>query len=174
MVADKNKEKKQKEIEYIKEENEERGDSMKKIKRLKEKLKLCQKEKNEYLEGWQRAKADLINFKKEQERRMADYYKFANENLILEILPVLDSFEEALKHSKDEGLFQIYNQLKSILKTNGLEEIKALGEQFNPEFHEAVGEVKSNKKEGTIIEETQKGYKLHGKVIRPSRVKVAK
>jgi len=171
-----------KEVEYISEEEDQSID--KKLKKLREKLKKCQKEKEEYLAGWQRAKADLINYKKEQEQKISDYYKFANEGLILEILPVLDSFEEALKHNKDDvggethqwrkGLIQIYNQLKNILKNQGLEEIKAIGEKFNPEFHEALEEVESNKPEGIIVEEIQRGYKLHGRVIRPSKVKVGK
>jgi len=158
-------------IEYVDEENT--GAVDKKIKKIKDKLKKCQKEKEEYLAGWQRAKADLINYKKEQERKISDYYKFANQGLISEILLVLDSFEEAMKHSKDEGIKQLYNQLLNILKSNGLEEIKAIGEKFNPEFHESVEEVKGKKSE-EIVQEVQKGYKLKNKVIRPSRVKISK
>ena len=120
-----------------------------------------------------RSKADLINYKKEQERKISDYYKFANQGLISEILLVLDSFEEAMKHSKDEGIKQLYNQLLNILKSNGLEEIKAIGEKFNPEFHESVEEVKGKKSE-EIVQEVQKGYKLNNKVIRPSKVKISK
>ena len=175
MAKDKNK------VEYILEEEE---DGMeKKIKKIKKQLKACQKEKEEYLAGWQRAKADLINYKKEQEQKISDYYKFANQGLIAEILMVLDSFEGALKHSKDgpktasqfgqEAIEQLYNQLKNILKNQGLEEIKAKGEKFNPELHESMGEIKG-KKPGFIVEEVQKGYKLNNKVIRPSRVKISK
>ncbi len=142
-----------------------------KTKKLKKKLKACQKERAEYLAGWQRAKADLINYKKEQEQKSSDLFKFANQNLILEILMVLDSFEEAMKHSKDEGIKQLYNQLKNILKNQGLEEIKAVGEKFNPELHESVGEIKG-KKAGIVAKEIQKGYKLNNKIIRPSRVKI--
>ena len=161
-------------VEYISEEDT--GAIDKKIKKIKKALKQCQKEKEEYLAGWQRAKADLINYKKEQEQKISDYYKFANQGLITEILMVLDSFELALKHTKEkdkEEVTQIYNQLKNILKNQGLEEIKAIGEKFNPELHESVGEVKRNKP-GFIVEEVQKGYKLNNKVIRPSRVKISK
>ncbi len=157
-------------VEYIPEQDDEAAD---KIKKIKEKLKKCQKEKEEYLAGWQRAKADLINYKREQEQKISDYYKFANEGLVLEILLVLDSFEEAIKHSRDEGIKQLYNQFLGILKSNGLEEIKALGEKFNPEFHESIGGVKSDEKSGIVVEEAQKGYKLHGKVLRPSKVKIS-
>ncbi|MFZ5559185.1 MAG: nucleotide exchange factor GrpE [Patescibacteria group bacterium] len=142
-----------------------------KIKKLKTKLKTCEHERAEYLAGWQRAKADYINLQREHEQKIADYFKFANEGLILELLPILDSFEAAIKNGKDEGIKNLYNQLLNVLKNNGLEEIKSLGEKFNPELHEAV-ETIQGKNSGIIIEEIQKGYKLHGKVIRPSKVKV--
>jgi len=178
--------KKEDEFDYVPEEDS--GVFEKKLKKIKAKLKFCEKERAEYLAGWQRAKADLINYKKEQEKKISDYYKFANEGLILEILAVLDSFELALKHKKDDpktalqfgqdGIQQLYNQLRHILKSHGLEEIKALGEKFNPEFHEAVSEAHSEPsrriKEEKVVEEIQKGYKLNGKVIRPSRVKISK
>ncbi len=158
-------------------ENEDAEYLSRKIKKIRNKLKSCQKEKAEYLSGWQRAKADLINYKKEQENKISEYYKFANKGLILEILPVLDSFEQALKHiskQEKENIQQIHNQLKNILKINGVEEISTLGNKFDPELHEAIEEIKSDKKPGIIIKEVQKGYKLHGKTIRASRVKVSK
>ncbi|MFW6173031.1 MAG: nucleotide exchange factor GrpE [Elusimicrobiota bacterium] len=162
-------------LEYETEDNQE--DALKKIKKVKSKLKACQKEKAEYLAGWQRAKADLINYKREQENKISEYYKFANEGLIIEILPVLDSFEQALKHisrQEKENIQQVYNQLKKILKSNGVEEIPTIGKKFNPELHEAIEEIASNKKPGIIVEEIQRGYKLHGKIIRASRVKISK
>jgi len=157
-------------IEYVSEEEEIDG----KVKKIRRELKTCEKEKGEYLAGWQRAKADYINLQREHEQKIADYFKFANEGLILEILPILDSFEAAIKNGKDDGIKQLYNQLLSVLKDNGLEEIKSVGEKFNPALHEVV---EANPEQGrgtelTIIEEVQKGYKLHGKVIRPSKVKV--
>jgi len=149
-----------------------------KLKKVKKQLKSCQTERAEYLAGWQRAKADLINYKKEQEEKNSNTFKFANENLIIELLPILDSFELALKHppvggQANDGVKQLYNQLKSILKSNGVEEIKSVGEKFNPGFHESVGETKKGKS-GMIVEEIQKGYKLNNKIIRPSKVKISK
>ncbi len=164
--------KKQEKVEYVPEENLS-TEALAKVGKIKDKLKSCEKERGEYLAGWQRAKADLINYKKEQEQKNSQFFKFANENLIIEILLVLDSFEEAMKHSKDEGIKQLYNQLKSILKNQGLEEIESIGKKFNPEFHESVGEIKKGKS-GFVVEEIQKGYKLNGKVIRPSKVKISK
>jgi molecular chaperone GrpE len=170
------KRKKQDDLEYVEDLSVEAPKGAKaeeRLKKIKNKLKSCEKERGEYLAGWQRAKADLINYKKEQEEKNSQLFKFANEAAISEILPVLDSFEQAMKHDKNEGIKQLYNQLKNILKNQGLEEIKAVGEKFNPELHESVEEIKG-KKQGVVIEEIQKGYKLNGKVIRPSRVKISK
>ncbi len=159
------------EIKYIEEEDNDKAD--KKVKKVKEQFKHCEQERAEYLAGWQRAKADLINYKKEQEAKISEIFKFANEGLIYEILPVLDSFELAIKHGADNGTQQLYNQLKNILKSQGLEEIKSFGEKFDPEFHESVGEVEG-KEQSVIAEEIQKGYKLNNKVIRASKVKINK
>ncbi len=180
-----NKEKKEEsKIEYI-EESEISGLSLeKKIIKLKEKFKKCREEKEEYLMGWQRAKADFINFKKESEGLMVDFRKWANENLIEEILPILDNFYRAESHLPDmklrkvdwvKGIIQIKSQLEEFLKKQGLEEIKTLGEEFNPEFHEAVEEIKKEgEKSGKIIKEVQKGYLLQGKVIRSAKVRIVK
>ncbi|MFH1129538.1 MAG: nucleotide exchange factor GrpE [Patescibacteria group bacterium] len=164
------------EIKYETEEDTEKAEH--KIKKTKDKLGLCEQERAEYLGGWQRAKADLINYKKEQEAKISEIFKFANEGLIYEILPVLDSFELAIKHGDSKspeaiGLSQIYNQLKGILKSQGLEEIQALGEKFNTEFHESVGEVDSGE-QGIVAEEIQKGYRFNNKIIRASKVKINK
>jgi len=159
-------------IKYELEEDTEGAE--KKVKKIKEQFKHCEHERAEYLAGWQRAKADYINLQREHEQKIADYFKFANEGLILEFLPILDSFEAAIKHDNNAGVKQLYNQLLSILKSNGLEEIKSVGEKFNPELHEVIETIKSDKGEGIVIEEIQKGYKLHNKVIRASKVKIGK
>jgi len=173
-------------IKYVNEDDEDKAD--KKIKKTKDKLHLCEQERAEYLGGWQRAKADLINYKKEQEAKISEIFKFANEGLIYEILPILDSFELAIKFEDAamlaegkageprqgrEGTKQLYNQLKGILKNQGLEEIQALGEKFDPNFHETVGEVEGGEA-GIIAEEIQKGYKFNNKIIRASKVKINK
>ena len=168
--------------EIVVEETTDEGVSLdikEKFKQLQEKLKKCQELKEEYLNGWQRAKADLINARKEDEKRNQEFLKFANAYLIFEILAVLDSFELAFaseeKDSKfSKGIFLIKTQLESILKKYGLEIIKSIGEKVDFQFHEIVGEAESEKEEGVIIEELQKGYLLNGKVIRPAKVKVSK
>jgi len=153
------------------------------IKDLKRQLKECQKLKDEYLAGWQRSRADFLNYKREEMKRIAQLAKYASEGLILKILPVLDNFEIAEKNlAKDRkndknmrGLLQIKDQLKNFLKNQGVKEIKCLGEKFNPEFQEVIEEIKAEGKEpGTVVEEVKKGYKLHDKVLRPAKVKIAK
>jgi molecular chaperone GrpE len=153
------------------------------IERLKKKLEEAEKLKQEYLAGWQRARADLINYKKEELERVGDFIKRANENLIFDFLPILDNFDNAEKTISAEkkempeikGFLQIKKQILEFLKKYGVEEIKSVGEKFDPVFHEVVEEIETDKFEtGTIVEEIQKGYKINGRVLRPARVKVAK
>ncbi len=153
------------------------------IEDLKKKLKEYQKERGEYLAGWQRSRADFINFKKEEGERFKKFFETEKTEMILKILPVLDNLEKAkreLSESKElsdylEGLSQIEKQFQGFLKEQGVEEIKCLGEKFNPNFHQAVEEVGvKDKKSGEILEVIQKGYQLAGRVIRSARVKVTK
>jgi len=146
-------------------------------------LELAQKKAEEYLAGWQRAKADYINFKKETEQRQGEFLAYANIATVLEILPVYDNLQAAFKHlPKDlvghewiRGLENIKKQFESILKTFSLEPIKTVGEKFNPEFHESVAhETKEGIKPEIIFEEVAPGYKMNGKVLRAAKVKVAK
>jgi molecular chaperone GrpE len=160
------------------------GDLAEKIKKLKERLKQCQKERQEYLIGWQRCQADFINYKRRQEEQMAEWSKLFGGGLIRDLLPVLDGLEprnyaeqDAEQRGKEmvSGIKMIKEQLFSVLKKHGLEEIKAIGEKFNPEWHEAIEQVKTEDGEENIIaEEIQKGYMLSGKVLRVAKVKVTK
>ncbi|MDO8555306.1 MAG: nucleotide exchange factor GrpE [bacterium] len=171
----------------IKIEDEGEENFEQKIKKVKEELKKCQKEKDEYLAGWQRAKADFINTKKDEEKNRAEFAKFSNQIIISDILLVLDSFDLALKdcemknHNDEKsvklakGFYLIKSQLDDILKKHGLAVIKALGDKFNPEFHEAIAEADLKECEtGIIVEEFQRGYTLYGKVLRPAKVKITK
>jgi len=157
-------------------------------------LQKCQRERDEYLAGWQRAKADFLNYQKDERKRLEEFLKFCESGLISDLLPVLDSFDLALRQAQGEaasargdnqlkGFWLIKSQLDDILKKRGLEPIKSLGEKFNPELHEAVASVDSTPSTGsgqasqsadTIIEEIQKGYLLNGRVLRPSKVKIIK
>jgi len=130
------------------------------------------------LAGWQRAQADFINYKRRSGQEKEEIGKFANSALILSILPVLDDLERAFdsipprlaKLDWVNGIKLIERKLRASLETQGLSSIKALGEPFDPHLHEAMR--CGNGKEGIVIEELLKGYKLHDKVIRPARVVV--
>jgi molecular chaperone GrpE len=143
------------------------------IKKLREKLKAAEGKAKEYLDSWQRSQAEFLNLRKRDEEAQSEFTKFANKKILLELIPVLDSFNIALSQGHKE-LEPVYLQLLSVLKANGLEEISALGEEFNPNFHEAVVMVKTEKEEedNKVLETLQNGYILSGKVIRPSKVKV--
>jgi molecular chaperone GrpE len=145
-------------------------------------LTKCQKERDEYLEGWKRAKADLANYKKDEVKRLESVVKFANEALVQELIKILDSFDLAIvalenegEHKTQKGLFMIRQQLEDALRQSGLERvIISVGQPFDPGLQEAIAQVESDKPTGTVIEEVEKGYLLNGKLIRPARVKVAR
>lgn len=145
-----------------------------------DKIAKLEKDSQEYLDGWKRAKADLINYKKEEAQRLESFVKFSNEMLVAELLSVLDSFELSLSIVQDDdpakkGMMLIKSQLEDILKKHGLERIRVRrGEKFDPGLEEAMGEMESSEPPGTIAEEVSGGYKLHNKVIRPARVKLSK
>ena len=167
------------EIEFIPDEEGEMPDLQKKIKKLKEDFHKCGSEKKEYLDGWQRAKADFINYRNDEGKRMEDMARFVTTGLIQDILPVLDSFDLAVGHGLpselERGVLLIRSQFEDILKKRGLEQIKVeSGDKFDPEKHESIGEVESDKEEGAIAEEVQKGYLLRGRVLRPARVRLSK
>jgi molecular chaperone GrpE len=181
MDEEKNSQKEEKEEIVVEETIDEGGDLeiQGKFKQLQEKLKKCQEMKDEYLAGWQRAKADLINARKDDEKKVLEFIKFANASLMSELLLVLDSFDLAFPDKEQDskfskGIFLIKMQLEDILKKYGLEPIKSIGEKIDLNLHEVVGEEESDKEEGTIIEEMQKGYTLSGKVLRPAKVKISK
>ncbi len=164
---------KKKKISYLPDEDEISSQASENIsKKLREKLKECQKEKEEYLTQAQRARADLINYRRRQEELVSQLRKYGQVELIRELLPALESLQIGSEKNKD--FKTIKDQLENILKKYGLEKIKSVGEKFDPNFHEAIEQVESKEKEGIIIEEVQKGYLLIDKVLRPSKVKVSK
>jgi len=150
----------------------------------KEELNLeeCKKQRDEYLAGWQRARADLLNYKKEEMERFEQVLKFAGEEFVLKVLPVLDNFnliEKKLpKDLKEEenikGVLQLKKQIEDFLKSQGVEEIKCK-EKFDPNFQEAMETIeKEDRESGTILEEIQKGYTINGRILRPAKVRVIK
>ena len=130
------------------------------------------------LAGWQRAQADFINYKRRTEQEKEEISRFAKATLILELLPVLDDLERAFtaipprlaQTSWADGVKLIWGKLRTTLETQGLSEIKAVGEPFDPHLHEAIRQDKGE--EGVVVEEVQKGYEFNGRIIRPSKVVV--
>jgi molecular chaperone GrpE len=150
------------------------------IDSLKEALEEAKSKAETYLANWQRTEATLINYKKQMEKEREEFIKFANKSLISSLLPILDDFELALKSLPEklagaswvEGISLIYHKLKSVLAAQGLVEIDAQGEDFNPSIHEAVTMVEGE--EGKVVDEIRKGYQLHQRLLRPALVAVGK
>ncbi len=149
-------------------------------KPIHDELQDITKERDEYLNGWKRAKADLINYQKDESKRSEEILKYASLDTVKDLIPVLDSFDFALqaldKEGKAEkGMYMIRSQIEDILKRRGLERISVSpGDIFDTRIHEAVGEVSSSHPPGSIAEEVEKGYMLQGRVVRPVRVKLTK
>ena len=152
--------------------------------RLKEQLETAQRELASLKEQILRDRADLENYRKRLIRDKEDSIKFANENLIKDLLQPLDDFSRALEaaeSTKDyakvhDGVVMVNSQLYSTLEKNwGLQKIESVGKEFNPEEHEAYMVVTDDSLETeTVLQEFIVGYKLHGRVLRPSKVKVGK
>ncbi len=129
---------------------------------------------------YMRLMADFQNQKKRFDKEKADIHQYANEKIVKNLLEVLDNFERALDATKDadpslhEGMELIFKQLMAALEKAGVAEIKALGEEFDPNFHNAVMMEETDEYESNKVSEVmQKGYTLNSRVIRPSMVKVA-
>ena len=153
--------------------------------KLKKKLKRSQKEKEEYLEGWQRERAAFSNFKKEQEKTLENFRLYAKENVLQDVLGILDAFFLAEKHAPKEiresqwfaGLEHVKKEFVRLLEQHSVKEIETkTGDVFDPAKHYAVAEEerKSEHGSGTITEVIQKGYHMGEKVLRAVKVKVAK
>ena len=153
------------------------------IKKLREKLKKALAEKQEYLTGWQKDKAEFVNARKRDEASYKELTRFANEGLMGELISVLDSFNMAFANKEawekvDKnwrvGVEYISNQLKKVLEDNGLKEINPVGEKFDPtrdeavEFEVVTDAALANK----VTSVVQKGYSFHGRVLKAPKVKV--
>ncbi len=140
----------------------------------------CEKKRDEYLAGWQRAKADFLNYKKEEAERINHLIRFGTEDLISELLSVVDNFDLAIATMEkqgqvDQGVVMIRSQLLDLLKRRGLEKLMVeTGKPLDPLTSEAISEVDSEMPEGVVVREISAGYKLQDKIIRPARVEVSK
>lgn len=149
---------------------------------LEKEVTRLQKEKNEAQDRMLRVQAEFDNFKKRTQKEKEANLKYKAQDLVTELLPAIDNFERALQvevteaaESFVEGMSMVYNQLKEALKSQGVEEIEAVGKEFDPNLHHGVMQVEDAEVESNIIvEELQKGYMLKDRVIRPAMVKVNK
>ncbi len=163
----KKEEKKQEEIKKIDE-----------VEQLKKEIEQKNQKIEELTDTLKRLQAEFENFKKRIDKEKIEFVKYAHADVIAQMLPVLDSFEIALKNTNDkekfvEGIKIIYAQIYSVLEAEGLKPIKATGEKFDPYKHEVLMKEESDKPEDTILEEFQKGYMLNDRVLRHSKVKVS-
>ena len=155
------------------EEKENQDNSDAKIEELELQLSLAQSLSEERLDLLMHCRADLDNVMKRSAREKEENVKYASEKLISKLLPVLDSLDQAAKH--DEGTRVLYAQLLGILSAEGLMPIDAVGKKFDPYRHEALFQVETEElEEGIVAEEIQKGYLFNSRVIRFSKVAVAK
>ncbi len=153
------------------------------IEALQSDLQAWQTKANEYLDGWQRSRAEFANYKKRVEREQAQTYQNATASVIKRYLEVLDDLDRALKNRPEQGdgavwangIELIYRKLLSILEAEGLTPIPAEGKHFDPNLHEAISHEPSEQFEsGQIIEVVKQGYSLGERVIRPALVRVAR
>ena len=154
-----------------------------KIDELNARIINMTKEKDELINKVKLAQADLVNYRVRKDEETANQLKYANKDLILEILPIVDNFERAIGSEKEDvtdetkkyydGIHMIYNGLKDALKKFGVEEINRVGEVFDPNQEQAILTGNEEDKDDEIVLEVfQKGYKLKDRVIRPASVKI--
>ena len=167
----------------LQEKEEEIASLNSKLRHLKEEVKSIDLEANKYLDHLKRLKAEYENYKKRAIKERQQIVLWSVEDFVKELLPVLDNLERAIDSSRSsqdfsslvEGIQLVESQFKSVLKKQGLKEIKAKGMQFDPYLHEAIMRVESEDyPDNLVVEELQKGYKFKDKVLRPSLVKVNK
>ncbi len=150
---------------------------------LQSELEEIRSQAEEYLDGWQRARAEFANYKKRIQKEREDSRSFITAEIMSKYITVVDDFERALSDRPSdgasdawaEGVDMIYRKLKTILESEGVEEFSPEGEIFDPNFHEAIGfEESDDHDEGMIFQVIQPGYKIGERVIRPAIVRVAK
>ena len=164
--------------------NEDGEEDLKKtLKKFRTNLKVCKKEKEEYLTGWQKERADFVNYKKQEEERKSIFSEAMRERILMRFLTVLDSFDMAFSNKEawekvDEnwrkGVEHIRAQMNTIFEEFGIKPVGEAGENFDPGIHQSMEIIQTAKKENDhkVAEVIQKGYKLSGRVIRPARINI--
>lgn len=149
---------------------------------LQAELEKAQAQAAEYLEGWQRARAEFANYRRRVEAEREDIRCRSNEALLLKLLPIVDDFERALQvlpaelvnHPWVDGVRMILNKLHALLESENVTPVSTVGQMFDPQWHEAMMQEETTEHpDGMIIEELRKGYRLGDRVLRPALVKVA-
>jgi len=161
-------------------------DPMKRMRELEERLVTIEKkatERDEYHDKYMRVLAEYGNVRKRMEKDKMEIIKFSHGQILLQLLPIIDDFDRAHDAAKQhkhgevfsKGVEMILNQLHKLLKDNGVEKIKTVGEKFDPHVHEGLLSVDTNDHpEDTVIEEISPGYTLNGKLLRAAKVKISK
>lgn len=153
------------------------------VKKLREKLKIAEEKAHEYLTGWQKERADLINARKRDEEEKKEFIKFAGERLVLDLIPILDSFDMAFANKEawvklpqewTKGMEYIYSQLLNALENHEVKRLYPLHEIFDPSRDEALEIIPTEDKneDGKILSVIQPGYTISGKIVRTTKVKV--
>ncbi len=149
---------------------------------LEEQLAQARAEAADYKDRWMRSQAEFANARKRMEKQRADAYTNAKADIVLKLLPVLDDFERALENAPEairedswyEGIELVERKLQTVLEGLNVSPVAAVGEPFDPNWHEAISQEPSEEHEsGTVSRELQKGYKIGDRVIRPSLVVVS-
>ena len=166
------------------EDREKKSEEMDEAPDTVQELQRKEQEAKDHYEARLRLQAEFDNFKKRKEKESADFRKYANESLLMDILPVVDDFERAIAAAEQthkledflQGVEMIFSKFVDVLKKKGIKEIEAIpGQPFNPEIHEAVTQIETDEvDEGAIAQVFQKGYYLHDRVLRAPIVGVAK
>ena len=150
---------------------------------LQEQLAQALEEAKVHQEQYLRTLADMENLRKRTQRDKEDLAKYANENILREILPVIDNLERAVEHAEqaesDEGLFEgvqmTLTQFGQLLGKFGVEPVEAIGQPFDPAYHQAMGQMESEDYPvNTVVQQMQKGYQLNKRLLRPAFVMLAK
>lgn len=152
------------------------------IKKLREDLKIAKQEKMDVMTSWQRDKADFLNARKRDQETQSDVIRFANQNVVLDMLPTLDGYEQAqaqpswttVDETWKKGVEALMDKIYASLMKIGVEKYGKIGDAFDPNLHEAIGNEPTTDatKDSTISTVMQTGYTLHDKVIRVALVKV--